>query len=1120
MKQKLLYLLIACIVSTASAFAQVTVSVKNVPLGEALPMIEAQSGYNFFYSSELPSQDANVSVSVKNKSIDDVMNILLKGLPIAYEINGKQIILSKKTVVSAAPEEPVKKTVSGVVKDTSDEPVVGAGVILEGTVTGTMTDENGEFSIEVPSKGAVLNISCISYKTASVPVGKQSRINVVLASDSEFLDEVVVIGYGTQKKVNLTGSVAMIESKELAARPISNVATGLQGLLPGVTVVNASGQPGGGNTTIRVRGVGTIGNSNPLILIDGVEGDISTLNPDDIESVSVLKDAASSAIYGARAANGVLLVTTKKLADPQASGSNASISFGAYFGMQTPTRVPQMCNALEFMELENEALENVGSSPLWGPDAFDKVRNNTAPNEFGNTDWVSSVLRKFAPQQSYNININGSAGPVGYSLSYRYFDQSGLTVGSSTGEKRHNLRFKINTKILDRVSLLSNINYMTSRVTSPVNSLSSGGGAIYNAMRIAPNVPLKYTDGSWAYGGGNTNPVAILHDGGYNKSSVEEISVQEMLKVDILKGWDVSATYNLTSYNGLRELLQKTIVFTKPGESTPVSTYQDPNMVKNTDLRHIQQTLILQTNFDFTFGKNNISGVVGMSQEWYNNRQFEASRKKLLTEADPTINLGDPATQSNDALASKWAIRSGFARVAYNYGERYLIEANLRYDLSSRFHKSNRGGWFPSVSAGWRLSEEKFMAFAKPVVDNIKIRASWGMLGNQYVGSTDYPYMSVLYQPSSDFSLIGGKPTAGYTQSVLANPNLSWETIQMFDVGFDLALFKNRLTFTFDWYDKNTSGILLKLNYPSQIGANPSEQNAGKVNNRGWEIDAAWRDDIGDFSYGIGFNLSDVKNKIVDLAGNAPDLSGNTVRIVGHPIDAFYGYIAEGLMMPEDFKISDKEHNIYKLPDIPVLLGNTYQPGDIKYKDISGPDGVPDGIISPEYDRVIIGSKIPRYTYTINGNIAWKGIDFSIVLQGVGKCDGYLLGSARHAFQDMAGYPQKIHKDRFHITKNPDPNASYPRFTHHYDFNQSTVSTFWLEDASYLRLKNVQIGYTFPEKWMKKARISNLRIYFSGDNLATASKFFYAYDPETPVSKGGYYPQVRTFVFGLNVTFK
>ena len=537
-------------------------------------------------------------------------------------------------------------------------------------------------------------------------------------------------------------------------------------------------------------------------------------------------------------------------------------------------------------------------------------------------------------------------------------------------------------------------------------------------------------------------------------------------------------------------------------------------------MRNLQQTLILQTNFDFTFGKHNLSGVVGMSQEWYKASSFSASRMNLSTEQDPALNMGDASTMSNDASTSRWALRSGFGRVSYNYAERYLVEVNLRYDLSSRFHKDHRGGWFPSVSAGWRLSEERWMQAAKQWFDNIKIRASWGMLGNQYVGSSEYPYLSVLNSSSSDLSLIGTNATMGYVQKVLANPNLSWEKIKMFDVGLDLAMLDNRLTFSFDWYDKNTEGILLQLNYPAQIGAKPSEQNAGKVNNKGWEIDLGWREQRGDFYYGIGFNLSDVKNKIVDLAGNAPDLSGYQIRMVGYPIDAFYGYVADGLMTPEDFKISDTANNVYSLPKIPVILGNDYQPGDIKYKDVSGPDGVPDGRITPEYDKVVLGSNIPRYTYSIRGDFGWKGIDFSFVIQGVGKCDGYLVGSARHAFQDMAAYPQKVHLDRYNVVSNPNPNASYPRLTYNTSFNQSTFSTYWMEDASYMRLKNVQLGYTFPEKWMKKARIDKLRLYLSADNLFTVSKFFYAYDPETPVSSGGYYPQVKTFVIGLNLTFK
>ena len=1115
MKAKLIAIILffSALLSAAPLYGQISVTFKDVPLMEALSTLENKSDYSFFYSNMLPDKDARVSIDARDKSIEFILDNIFSNLSISYEINGHQIVLRE----DKKEDKNTSYKASGVVIDSAGEPVIGAGVVIEGSTNGTITDVDGRWELVVPSTTTKIVISSLGYKEQVVAAGSASARTVTLHEDSQMLQETVVVGYGVQKKVNLTGAVAMVNSEEMNARPISSVASGLQGLLPGVTVVNSSSQPGQANTTIRVRGVGTIGNSNPLILIDGIEGDISSINPEDIESVSVLKDAASSAIYGARAANGVLLVTTKKLA----AGKDAvtKINFSAYAGIQTPTRLPEMCDAIEFMTLDNEARKNVDTADAWLPEDFDKVRNNTDPNYFGNTDWIGQVIKKVAPQQNYSLSLNGTLGNSGYMLSYRYFDQSGLTVGNSTGETRHNLRFKINTKLIDRVTLSSNLGYTTTKVISPVSSLTSGGGAIYTAMRIAPNVPVRYTDGTWAYGGGNTNPVAILRDGGRAKTDADELSIMEVVKVDILKGWDVSATYNVTSYNGLKDILKKTITFNNPEDGSTYS-YQSPNSIKNIDYRHNQQTFILQTNFDLNFGKHNVSGVVGMSQEWYTSRSFEASRTKLITEQDPTLNLGDPQTMSNASSYSSWAIRSGFGRVSYNWNERYLLEGNLRYDLSSRFHKSNRSGLFPSVSAGWRISEENFMAATRTYLDNLKIRASWGMLGNQYVGSSNYPYLSVLQAYTSGISMIGANATTGYVQSTLSNPNLSWEKIKMLDLGFDLAMFSNRLTFSFDWYNKDTDGILLKLNYPAQLGAKPSEQNAGKVNNKGWEMDLNWRSQAGEFMYGIGFNLSDVKNKIVDLGGNAPDLSGNQIRMVGYPIDAFYGYIADGLMTPEDFKINNPETHTYNLPNIPVILGNRYQPGDIKYKDLSGPEGVPDGRITPEYDRTVLGSSIPRYTYSVRGNLGWRGIDFSFVLQGVGKCSGYLEGSARHALQDMAAYPQKVHLERYNVVTNPNPKASYPRLTYNTGFNQNTFSTFWLEDASYLRVKNVQLGYTFPEKWMKKARIDNFRVYASADNLFTFSKFFYAYDPETPVSKGGYYPLVKTVVIGVNLTFK
>lgn len=1011
-------------------------------------------------------------------------------------------------------QSPEKIKVSGIITDDKGEPIIGANVVGKPGIS-TITDLNGRFSMTVPSD-ATLTVTYVGYTKKSVKVAGKTDIKIVMEENQETLSDVVVVGYGTQKKVDLTGAVSMITSEKLKSRPLSNASSGLQGMLPGVTVVNTTGQPGVDGTSIRIRGLGTIGNANPLVLVDGVEGDLSTLNPDDIQSVSVLKDAASAAIYGSRGANGIILVTTKRVNGKEQA---PRISLSTYFGTQKPTRLPKMCNAVDFMELDNEARENVGTAAAWTDEQIEKVKTGSDPNYFGNTDWISAVLNSSAPQQNYALTVDGSNGKTGYMMSYRYFDQAGLTVGNSTGEKRHNLRLKIDSNISDRIEVTANLGYTKRDILAPVSSLTSGGGAIYAAMRTAPNSPVYYTDGSWAYGGGNTNPVAILYDGGKRTTDADELSLMGIAKLKIMKGWDATATYSSLNENSLGTVLNKSIVFTNPDNpDTPVYTYNSPNSLSNSDMRACQQTLILQSNFDFAINKHKFSGVGGFEQEWDVIRNFSASRTNLITEDDPTLNLGSNESMSNDADASQWAMRSIFGRINYNYEDKYLLESNYRVDMSSRFAHAYRVAQFPSISAGWRLSEEPFMKFSRVLFDNIKLRASWGMLGNQYVGSSDFPYLSVINAVSGS-SYIGTQAVDAYTQTTLSNAKLTWEPINMIDGGIDLTLFGNRLNFTYDWYNKNTNGILLKLNYPSQIGATPSEENAGSVNNRGWETEIGWNDKAGEVVYGLSFNISDVKNKITSLGTSSPDLSSYKIRRVGDPIDAFYGYIAEGLMTPEDFDYYDQNTKKYMVENVPVVVGNDYEPGDIKYKDISGPQGKPDGRISPEYDRVVIGSAIPRYTYSFKGNAAYKNFDFSFTIQGVGKCDGYLTGSARHAFQDMAGYPQTIHLKRYNVETNPNPNASYPRLTYNTSFNQSTFSTYWLEDASYMRLKNIQIGYTLPAALTKKVNIQNCRFYASGENLLTLTNFFYAYDPETPISSGGYYPQVKTFVIGLNLSF-
>jgi len=1098
----------------------ISLNLKNVSLKEFFKQIESKTPFSILYRDVLLDNKNDISINVNNKPLNEILTSVLssKGLTATFENN--TIVITKLQVKSKAiASEPIK--ISGQVVDEKGEPIIGATIKIENSNVGTITNTNGEFIIDA-HVGDRLIISYVGYEAKNITINeKTNNYKIVLTENAKILDEVVVIGYGTQRKVNLTGAVSMLTSEELNSRPIANVSSGLQGLLSGVTVVNISGQPGVNSSNIRIRGLGTIGNANPLVLIDGVEGDMNTLNPEDIESISVLKDAASASIYGARGANGVILVATKKL---MTRDQPPTISLNAYYGTQSPTRLPEMCDAIEFMTLDNEARTNVGTAIAWNESHFEKVRNNTDPNHFGNTDWISAVLNNNAPQQNYSLNINGNVGQSGYLISYRYLDQQGLTVGNSTGEKRNNLRFKINSKLFDRVEINTNIGYTLQNIIAPAGSSTTNAGAIsalYKAMRIAPNVPIFFTDGSWAYGGGNTNPVAILYDGGKTTYNAEELSLMGIAKINLIKGWDISATYSIVNKNALTNTLKKKIVFANPEEpETPVYIYNNPNSLNINNGKQRQQTLIVQTDFEFAIQQHKISGVLGFSQEWSDYQEFEASRINLLTEKNPSLNLGSKEGMSNNADYSSWAIRSGFGRLNYNYSDRYLAEFNMRYDLSSRFYKSQRGGLFPSFSLGWRLTEEPFMSFSEGYLDNIKLRGSWGKLGNQYVGSSNYPYLSVLTEVTG-LSAIGTFGTSGYTQTILSNPHLTWEKINMLDLGIDIAILKNRLNVTFDWYNKNTNGILLKLNYPAQIGATPSEQNAGSVNNKGWDIEISWRDKIDKVKYGVTYNLSDVKNKITDLGGTAPDLSSYQIRQVGYPIGAFYGYIAEGLMTPDDFKLYDETEKKYYNPKIPVVVGPDYQPGDIKYKDISGPQGKPDGRITPEYDRVVIGNPIPRYLYSFKGDLAYRNVDFSFAFQGVGKADGYLTGSARHAFQDMAGYPQKIHLQRYNIVSNPNPNANYPRLTYNTSFNQSTFSTYWLEDASYLRLKNIQLGYSVPKKIINKARIANCRVYASAENLFTITNFFYAYDPETPVaSNGGYYPQVKTFVVGLNLVFQ
>ncbi|MGF7217067.1 TonB-linked SusC/RagA family outer membrane protein [Spirosoma lacussanchae] len=995
--------------------------------------------------------------------------------------------------------------VQGTVRETKGV-LPGVSVVIKGSSKGTQTAANGTYQLSAADRDTLV-FSFIGYSSQEVAVGSRTTIDISLQEDNKQLSEVVVVGYGTQKKVNLTGAVDMVTSKDIQNRPITATSTGLQGLLPGVTIQNFQARPGQTGSAIRIRGIGTLNNANPLILIDGIEASLDNLNPDDIESVSVLKDAASAAIYGSRAANGVLLITTKQGKKDQ----KPTIGYSGYLGTQLPTRLPRFVDSPTYMTLLNESLANVGRPATFTADEIERARSGSDPNYYANTDWIRAIFRAQAPQQNHNFTVNGGAGATRYYLSYGYLDQQGLVVGDAFKAKRNNVRLRMTTDLLDRFQLDANVGYVDRLVAEPASGISEAGGLIYSAHQISPLVPERFTSGTWGYGGGSTNPVAVAYDGGTNTFSSQELTTNVSGTLTLTKGFRLRGQYGMVMANSRRNIYTGKISYFYPETGNYWYASSQYNSLDNRDYTNRYQSVIAQMDYEKQIGKHDIHLLLGYSQEWNRADYFQASRQALTSDDLEVLNNGT-LNQLNSGDASHWALRSGFGRLNYVLAGKYLLEANVRYDGSSRFAKANRFGMFPSVSAGWRIGDEAFLQALKPVLSDAKIRVSWGMLGNQYnsLGGNIqyYPYLSPIQSVGT--MPIGNMLTPAFAQTVLSNRDLRWETITMSNLGLDLQFWQGKLGVTADVFVKQTDNILVRVPLPDVLGFDEPLQNGGKVENRGWETSLNWRDQLGGFRYGLSANLSNVRNRVVSL-GNVPPTYGDQIRQVGYPIDAFYGLVADGIAQTPDFTY-DETRKVYT-PTFPIFAEDAGRvaPGDVKYRDLNN-----DGKITLDGDRQVIGNPFPRYTYSLRSDLGWKGFDFSFFFQGVGQADGYIKGSARHAFITESAKPQAVHLDRW----TPDnTDATYPRLTYQQAHNQR-LSSFWLEKGAYLRLKNIQLGYTVPRSLVGKARIDRLRVYVSADNLFTATNYFYGYDPETPVSSGGYYPQVKTIVAGLNINLK
>ncbi|KAB6212895.1 SusC/RagA family TonB-linked outer membrane protein, partial [Bacteroides xylanisolvens] len=922
-----------------------------------------------------------------------------------------------------------------------------------------------------------------------------------------------------------TGAVSMVKAEAIENRPITNVTTGLQGLLPGVSIVSSSGQPGA-VPSINIRGTGTINSSTaPLILIDGVAGgDINLLNPSDIESVSVLKDAASSAIYGARAANGVILVTTKKGEKKE----RVVFQYNGYAGFQTPTALPELVNGREYMELSNEAMSAAGFSKPYTQEAFDKYDSGLYPNEYSNTDWIDEIYKSRAFQTGHNVSARGGSEKTGFFMSYGFLDQDGLVVGDGYSSKRHNARISVNTEVYDRLKLTGQMSYVD--FYKKDLGYSGTSGVFRLSQRMSPLLPVMWQipdengrmvdSENWSYGSVR-NPLQVAYESGMEERKTRVLNGIFNADLKIIDGLNVGMQYSANIYTRqVDEFNPKMLSYYSDG--SPLKANEDAkDYISQSHLDVMTQTLQFTMNFNRTIGRHELGALMGFSQEWENRSTLGATRDNVMVEDIHVISAG-MINFMNSGTKDEWALRSYFGRVNYAFDGKYLFEANLRADGTSRFAKGNRWGYFPSFSAGWNFSREKFMEFATSVLSSGKLRASWGELGNQNIPGNYYPYLSPIITEESYPIGASNTPVMGLWQNKIGNPDIKWETIRMLNFGVDLSFLNNRLNVDFDWYKKENIDALVRPDVPAIVGVSSSNVgyvNLGKIDVKGWELNLSWRDKIGSVNYNLGFNLSDARNKITDLGGTPESLTSTasgSYRRVGDPIGAFYGYLTDGLAQVYDFESVNTTTGKYKKPKFPLVASQNgiVQPGDIKYRDISGPDGAPDGVID-DYDKVVFGEKEPHYTYAIKGGLEWKGIDFSFYLQGVGKVAGYLEDEARHAFINDYSIPKKEHLDRWTPM---NPNASYPRLYQSQEHNR-LFSDYWKEDASYLRLKNIQIGYRFPARMVAPLGINSLRVYASADNLFTKTDYFGAYDPEVRTTSGDVYPQVKTYVFGLSITF-
>ncbi len=991
-------------------------------------------------------------------------------------------------------------TISGNVTDESQIPIIGGNVIEKGTANGTVTDIDGNFTLSV-SAGSTLQISYIGFVTHEIEVGNQTNFRIVLREDMQSLEEVVVVGYGTQQKVNLTGAVARIGEKELESRPIQNVSSALQGLVSGLTVMSGQGRPGQDGASLRIRGVGTLNTASPYILIDGVEsGTMNSLDPNDIESISVLKDASSAAIYGSKASNGVILITTKR-----GSAGAPRVSYNGFYGVQRATELPQRLSSYDYARLYNQALIENGNNPRFTDDDLNKFQNGSSPYTHPNTDWYD-LAYKTGMQHQHNVTASGGTQSTKYHASVGFLGQEGILPNSN--RQQFNGRVNLDIAINDRLDMRMNLAYIKNDYSDPTNSYVRGGSdqIIRQLNIVAPWITNRYEDGTYGTVS-DGNPIAWLDlDQTIDRKNQNFTGI---LAADYKITNDLVATLQGSYINNMQHFRE----FMKDIQYNP-STYHGPNQLDERYYLWNRTTFDALLNYDKLFNDvHSFKVMLGWHTEKYNYNENTMVRRNFPNNNLTDMNAGTASTQTNSGYSRSLAMISGFGRINYNYASKYHLEANFRADASSRFSSENRWGYFPSFSAGWRLSEEAFMEDYRDAFNNVMIRGSWGLLGNQDALSGDgsnefYPYLNT-YNLGGSYPF-DGSLQSGYYQSNYRIESISWEKARTYGFGVDLSLFNN-YTASIDYYDRKTTDIIMDVPVPAEFALGAYKDNVGAMSNRGVEISLGYNNRWNDWSLSVNGNVSYNKNEILNLGGVDRMIDGSNINHVGHAISSFYVYQADGFFQSQEE--ADAFAAKYNSSTGTTLFSQQFKAGDIRYVDVNG-----DGVINGD-DRVISNSVNPAFIYGLSLNAGYKNFDLSLILSGAAKAGRIYNSEAFGSFQGDVSHPTTIWLDAW---TPENTNAKMPRIYNSINSNSAperVMSTFWLQNTSFIRLKNLQFGYSIPTSALNALGISNARIYYSAENLFTLDNIPINIDPENSSARASSYPLVQTHSVGVSLTF-